>query len=239
MNPGEIALAFGGGLASFISPCTLPLLPGYLSYISGLGADEIQQGTQRARLLTAATLFVLGFSFIFVALGATGSYLGSLIHPYHTALTRAAGGFILVMALIMIGMINAPFLQRERRFHPGNELGLWGAFPMGMAFGFGWVPCIGPILASIFGIAATESTAQKGALLLFVYALGLGLPFLVFALFADRFFGSLGWFRRHYRVINLVGGSILLVMGLFLILNRWTALLAPVMNWYADLNLPS
>ena len=232
-------LAFGAGLVSFLSPCTLPLLPGYLTYISGLGTEEIQSGENTGTLLLAAGLFVLGFSLIFVALGATASYIGSLVAEYQGMLTRIAGIFIIVMALVMVGALHVPLFYREKRFHLGAELGLWGAFPLGMAFAFGWSPCIGPVLTGIMADASTQGTAQKGALLLFVYALGLGVPFLAAALFADRAFRSVSLFKRHFGAINRIGGGILLVMGIFLVMDRWTELLAPAMTWWANLNLPT
>jgi cytochrome c-type biogenesis protein len=236
-GPGALFLAFSAGIISFLSPCTLPLLPGYLSYVSGLGAEEIKAGEKPGVLVGAAGLYVLGFSLVFVTLGASASYLGSLVLPYHEALTRAAGVFIIAMALVMIGVLRVPLFMMEKRFHVGNEFGIWSAFPLGMAFAFGWTPCITPVLAPILAYATTVGTAQKGAFLLFVYALGLGVPFLIVALFAGRLFTSLGWFKRHFTAINRVGGSILLVMGIFLLMNRWTALLAPAMQWYSQLNI--
>lgn len=238
-GPGAFWFAFSAGLISFLSPCTLPLLPGYLSYISGIGADEIQAGKRTGTLVTAATLFVLGFSLVFVALGATASYIGNYLLPYHVALTRVAGVFIILMALGMVGVYQLPLFYRERRFELSHELGLWGALPLGMAFAFGWSPCIGPVLTSIFALATTESSAQRGALLLFVYALGLGAPFLLVALFAGRVLSSLRWFKRHFVAINRLGGSVLLIMGVFLVLDQWTEVLGPVLRWYAQLNLPS
>ncbi len=233
-GPFALPLAFAAGLVSFLSPCTLPLLPGYLSYISGLGVEEIREGRGKGALLGPALLFVLGFSVVFVSLGATASYIYAAIAPYKPLLIRGAGVFIIVMALAMVGLLRLPFLYREKRFHVRGDLGRWGAFLLGMAFAFGWTPCIGPVLASISLVAATQGSAQRGALLLFVYALGLGLPFLLFAVFAGRALGSLAWFKRHYLAINRAGGMVLLVMGVFLVLNRWTLLLGPVLRWYAN-----
>jgi cytochrome c-type biogenesis protein len=226
-------------LVSFLSPCTLPLLPGYLSYISGLGADEVQARENTTRVMTAGTLFVLGFSLVFTSLGATASYIGSIVNAHLHLLTQISGVFVILMALAMIGVLRVPFLYREQRFRLGREWGIWSAFPLGMAFAFGWSPCIGPVLTAVLSVAMTERTAQEGALLLFIYALGLGVPFLAFALFAGRLFGAMGWFKRHYQAINLTGGGVLLVMGVFLVLDRWTELLAPAMRWYAQLNLPA
>jgi cytochrome c-type biogenesis protein len=236
---GGFLLAFGGGLVSFLSPCTLPLLPGYLSYISGLGADEIEAREHRAQLVGAATLFVLGFSLVFVSIGATASYIGSAVLPHRPVLTRIAGVFIIAMALVMMGVLRIPLLYREKRFHLPREVGVWGSFPLGMAFAFGWSPCIGPILGSIYLAAATQGSAQRGAALLFVYALGLGMPFLLVALFAERMFTSLKWFKGHFQAINFSGGAILLVMGVFLVLGRWTEVLGPALRWYGSLHLPT
>jgi cytochrome c-type biogenesis protein len=238
IGPGVLILAFGAGLGSFLLPCTLPLIPGYLSYISGLGADEMQSQDSRATLVGAATLFVLGFSLVFVALGATVSYIGSALLPYRDTLTRASGVFIILMALIVLGLFRLPVLYRETRFQFGRDFGIWSAFPLGMAFAFGWSPCIGPVLSSILAYATTTDAAQQGALLLFVYALGLGVPFLALAFLAGHMFQSLHWLKRYSRITDIGGGGVLLVMGVFLVLNQWTQLMAPIMRWYADKNLP-
>jgi len=237
-GPGALFVAFGAGLLSFVLPCTLPLIPGYLSYISGLGAEEIQDGKHRGTMLAAAGLFVLGFSLVFVALGATASYIGSFLLPYRDVLTRISGVFIIIMALFIIGLFRLPFLYREKRVTLGREFGIWSAFPLGMAFAFGWSPCIGPVLTSILAYSTTEGTAQKGALLLFSYALGLGVPFLALAALAGRMFQSVRWLRRHGRIFDLSGGGLLLTMGVFLMFNQWTQIMAPVMRWYAQTNLP-
>jgi cytochrome c-type biogenesis protein len=176
---------------------------------------------------------------VFVSVGATASYIGSAVAPHRPMLTRIAGVFIIAMALVMMGAIRIPLLYREKRFHLPPEFGIWGSFPLGMAFAFGWSPCIGPILGAIYVDATTQGSAQRGAALLFVYALGLGMPFLLVALFAERMFRSLTWFKRHFQAINVSGGAILLVMGVFLFLGRWTELLGPVLRWYGTLNLPT
>lgn len=232
-------LAFGAGIVSFLSPCTLPLLPGYLAYMSGLGADEVRSRDNTNVVVVATILFVLGFSLVFVAEGATASYIGSVVGANRDALTRLAGVFIIVMALVMLGVLQVPILYREKRFHPGREWGVWSSFPLGMAFAFGWTPCIGTILSSIMVAAMTQASVQRGAFLLFVYALGLGVPFLAFAFFADRAFSSLTWFKRHVRTLNLAGGAVLLLMGAFLLTDRWTEVMAPVMRWYSGLGIPS
>lgn len=240
-SAGGLLLAYIAGLLSFLLPCTLPLLPGYLSYVTGLGADEVQSTEHRGFVVGAAMLFVLGFALVFVALGATASYLGSMLNPYRDTLTRISGVFIILMALFVLGLFRLPLLYREKRFHLSREAGAWGAFPLGMAFAFGWSPCIGPVLTSILAFAATTQTVQRGALLLFVYALGLGTPFIGLALLAGRLFSTMGWLKKRALLFNLSGGSVLLVMGVFLVLNRWTEVMAPMMRWYIDhmqLNVP-
>jgi cytochrome c-type biogenesis protein len=238
-GPTGLIFAFGGGLVSFLSPCVLPLVPGYLAFMSGLGAEEVQQRENSRPVVTAAVLFVLGFSLVFVALGATASYIGAIVLVNRVMLTRVAGVFIIIMALVMIGFLRSSIFAMEKRFHLGRELGIWSSFPLGMAFAFGWSPCIGPVLTAIMAAATTEDSVQKGALLLFFYALGLGVPFLAMALFAGRMFESLRWLKRHYQAFNFAGAGILLVMGIFLVMGRWTELLAPVMSWYGDLHLPT
>jgi cytochrome c-type biogenesis protein len=182
----------------------------------------------------AASLFVLGFSLVFAALGATASYIGAALSPYHVLLTRLAGVFVILMALFLLGRWSIPALYTERRLQIGRDFGVWSAFPLGMAFAFGWSPCIGPVLTSIMALAVTEASAQRGALLLFVYGLGLGAPFLLAALFTGQVLSGLSPFKRHYMAIERTGGAILLVMGVFLVMNRWTAVLGPFLNWYSD-----
>lgn len=225
-------------MGSFLLPCTLPLIPGYLSYMSGLEVDELQAGERRGTLVGAATLFVLGFALVFVALGATVSYIGSFLVPYRDTLTRVSGIFIIFMAFVVLGLFRIPLMYRDKHPQFGREFGVWSAFPLGMAFAFGWSPCIGPVLASILAYAATTHTAQQGALLLFVYSLGFGVPFLLIALLATRMFESVRWLRQYSRLVDVTGGLVLFVMGLFLTLNQWTQFMAPVMRWYANHNLP-
>lgn len=238
LAPTALLLAFGAGLLSFLLPCTLPLLPGYLAYVSGLAAEDMGSKENRAIIVFSATLFVLGFSLVFVALGATASYLGALLLPYRETLIRLSGAFIIAMALVVLGVLRMPMFYREKRFALGREFGVWSAFPLGMAFAFGWSPCIGPVLASLLAYASTQGTAQQGAVLLFVYALGLGVPFLGLALLAGRMFESVRALRRYARVFDLGGGTLLVVMGVFLVLNQWTAFMAPIMRWYLQLSLP-
>jgi cytochrome c-type biogenesis protein len=212
-------IAFLAGLVSFLSPCVLPLVPGYLSYMSGVGASE---GEEQRALYTAlvATMFVLGFTAVFVALGATATYLGTFLRSNQDVLTRIGGAVIVLMGLVFMGVIKVPWLYREARFHPTPRAGVWGSTVLGAAFAFGWSPCIGATMGAVLTMAAGRSTvggAGEGAFLLAVYSLGLGVPFILAGLGVSRLTGALAWLRRHTRTINLVSGALLIVVGVLFI----------------------
>jgi cytochrome c-type biogenesis protein len=237
------ALAFVAGLISFTSPCCLPLMPGYLSYVSGVasGTPSEHEGTVavRSRTMLAAGLFVVGFATTFTLMGAAASELGTLILRNRLVLGRVAGLFVIVMGLTTTGLLRVPFLYRERRFdlrriRPGPA----GAVPFGMAFAIGWTPCIGPVLAGILTAAATVEGAWRGAALLFVYSLGLGVPFLLLALGVARTGRLFRWLRRHGRAIEVVGGSVLILMGVLMITGRWIQLFAPLLRVFSRSGWP-
>ncbi len=225
-------LALAAGVLSFTSPCTLPLVPGYLGYISGVSAS-------RGRTLASAAVFVAGFALVFTALGATASAAAGLLAGHRQLLDRLAGVLIIGLGLFLLGLVPAPFLMGERRpllrrVRPGPE----GALLLGIAFAFGWTPCIGPILGAILTLAAATGTASQGALLLLVYSLGLGIPFLLAALFVDRFRAVSAWIRGRIGVIDGVGGVLLIGMGLLVFTERLNAFLAPALDLYARLRWP-
>ena len=237
------ALAFVAGLISFTSPCCLPLMPGYVSYVSGVasGTPSEHEGTVavRSRTMLAAGLFVVGFATTFTLMGAAASELGTLILRNRLVLGRVAGLFVIVMGLTTTGLLRVPFLYRERRFdlrriRPGPA----GAVPFGMAFAIGWTPCIGPVLAGILTAAATVEGAWRGAALLFVYSLGLGVPFLLLALGVARTGRLFRWLRRHGRAIEVVGGSVLILMGVLMITGRWIQLFAPLLRLFSRSGWP-
>jgi cytochrome c-type biogenesis protein len=237
------ALAFVAGLISFTSPCCLPLMPGYVSYVSGVasGTPSEHEGTVavRSRTMLAAGLFVVGFATTFTLMGAAASELGTLILRNRLVLGRVAGLFVIVMGLTTTGLLRVPFLYRERRFdlrriRPGPA----GAVPFGMAFAIGWTPCIGPVLAGILTAAATVEGAWRGAALLFVYSLGLGVPFLLLALGVARTGRLFRWLRRHGRAIEVVGGSVLILMGVLMITGRWIQLFAPLLRVFSRSGWP-
>jgi cytochrome c-type biogenesis protein len=214
-------------------------MPGYLSYVSGVAGEQAGTVAVRARIVGSALLFVAGFAAVFTLLGATASLGGGLLLRNRDLLTRAAGGFVILMGLTAMGLIKARFLQRERRFDLRRiRSGPAGALPLGMAFAIGWTPCIGPVLAGILTAAAATRTAAWGALLLFVYSLGLGIPFLLLALGYARAGSVFGWLRRHGAAIERLGGGVLVAMGLLMITGSWTRLFAPLLRWFARSQWP-
>ena len=213
-----ILAALLAGLVSFLSPCVLPLVPPYLVYLAGSSLERVSgDGTvSRARRETvlAALLFVCGFSTVFVALGASASVIGALIRAYSAELSILAGVAIIVMGLHFLGVLRIGVLLREKRMEMATPVGLWGAYVMGLAFAFGWTPCIGPILAAILAVAASEQTVAKGAGLLAVYSLGLGIPFLLAAFMVEPFAAFLARFRRYLGRVEKVMGGLLVLTGI-------------------------
>ena len=211
-----LSAAAAAGLLSFLSPCVLPLVPPYLTFIAGTTVEELSgAGERRARrdVALAGLLFVLGFSTVFVALGATASVFGQVIRQYIDLLSYAAGLAIVAMGLHFLGVWRVGLLYREARVQVEKPVGVWGAYVMGLAFAFGWTPCIGPILAAILAVASSEDTALKGAGLLAVYSAGLGLPFLGAALAIEPFFRFIKRFSRHFGKVEKVVGVLLVLTG--------------------------
>ena len=214
----SVPAALVAGLVSFLSPCVLPLVPPYLIYLTGatiehVAHDESPTASKRAVML-AALMFVLGFSTVFVALGASASIIGGLIRAWSAQLAIAAGIVIIIMGLHFLGLTRIGFLMREGRLTAPKPVGLWGAYVMGLAFAFGWTPCIGPILAAILAVAASEQTVAKGAGLLALYSLGLGVPFIVAALAVEPFAAFLARFKRHLHRVEQVMGGLLVLTGI-------------------------
>jgi len=224
----NLTIAFAAGVLGFLSPCIVPLIPGYISFVSGLSLEEMAAEERRrhlGRVLLATGLFVLGFAIIFTGLGASASLLGSFILTNRLLMSRIGG--VLVIALGLAVLFKVPALYRERRFHlTRRPFGLAGAVPIGMAFGFAWTPCVGPVLTAVLTLAATEQSTARGALLLFAYALGLGVPFLLAAVLLARAL-DVRWLRRYSQPITALSGVFLLIMGVALVtdalfaLNTW------------------
>src|SRR6266566_4179745 len=219
--------AFMAGLVSFLSPCVLPLVPGYVSLISGVGVEELK--TQEASLLRKVMLnslaFIAGFSIVFVTLGAISTEVGQLAAQYKSTLSRVAGVLIIVFGLHLTGILRIKALYADKRLH-GVKGGstAWGAFVIGFAFAFGWTPCVGPILSAILYLAAAQDSVSKGILLLTIYSLGLAVPFLLTSLGIERFLKFYGRFRRHMHVLEIASGGLLIALGVLLVFGRFTLL---------------
>ena len=222
--------ALVAGAISFLSPCVLPLVPSYLCFITGASLDELSDGagassSQQRRAFVAAVLFVLGFSTVFVALGASASAAGQLLREHLGLLAQIAGVFIIIMGLHFMGLFKIGFLNREARYHQdAKPVGLVGAYGIGLAFAFGWTPCIGPVLATILTIAASQQDVARGAGLLAVYSLGLGIPFLLAAAGVGTFLGFFGKFKKHLRRVEQVMGGLLVVTGLMFLTGSMQSL---------------
>lgn len=217
-----LPLAVLAGLISFLSPCVLPLAPGYLSYVTGLTGAEIAEGAKKSRVLLGSVLFVLGFSVLFVSYGVAFGGLGQALLKWQDVITRVLGVLVIVMGLVFMGLV--PGMQREWRSHRVTTFGLWSAPFLGVLFGLGWTPCIGPTLAAVQTLAFTEASALRGAILSLAYCVGLGVPFILLGVLFARVGGALSWVKRHYAVIMRVGGALLVVIGILLVTGIWNDL---------------
>jgi cytochrome c-type biogenesis protein len=227
--------AFIAGVLSFISPCVLPLIPGYLSFVSGVTLDEMRgTGTggaaiapagARRRAVIMSVAFVLGFSLVFISLGASATAIGSLLMEHLSLLGKIAGVVIILFGLHMMGVLKIAWLYNEKRMQTsGKPAGFFGAMLVGVAFAFGWTPCIGPILAAILAVAATQESVGEGVKLLAVYSAGLGVPFIATSLAINRFFAASARIRKHYHTIEVVSGVLLVVVGVLIFTNRFTVI---------------
>jgi cytochrome c-type biogenesis protein len=216
------------GLVSFLSPCVLPLVPPYLVYLTGTSlerfADREPEPRVKRETVFAAGLFVLGFATVFVSLGASASVIGGLIRAYSGPLAIVAGIIIIVMGLHFLGLTQIALLHRQKKWEVAKPVGLWGAYLMGLAFAFGWTPCIGPILAAILAVAASEQTVARGASLLAVYSLGLGIPFIVAAFAIEPFAKFLAHFKRHLAKVERIMGALLVLTGIAFLTGSITEL---------------
>ncbi len=240
MSPDLLPLfAVVAGVVSFSSPCCLPLLPGYVSYISAVPTSTL--GTKEARMTTlrASLAFVAGFTLVFTALGIASAFFGSYVLRVLPTVVRVMGVGIIVLGLSMAGLLRVPILLRERRVDLARlPRGPGGAFGVGVAFAAGWTPCIGPVLAAILAAAAATKTVAWGGLLLVLYSLGLGLPFIALALGLDRARRSLDWLRRHGRHIELVGGVLLVGVGILFVTGTWESWFRPLQRIFARYGWP-
>ena len=214
----ELFIAFGAGLISFLSPCVLPLIPGYISFISGASLNELL--AKKKINLIPLILFTLGFSFVFIIFGATASYLGQVLLQNSQTLRVIAGLVIIIFSLQLIGIVNIGFLNFEKKVYTKKNNNIWFPFIVGMAFGFGWTPCIGPILGSILALASTEETVFKAIILLSFYSLGLAIPFILSGYLMQRFLMFSKNFRKNINLVSKIGGVILLITGILILTNQ-------------------
>ncbi len=228
MNRVSMITAFLAGVASFISPCVLPLVPGYISFISGVSLDRLRQeqteSTRRTVILTSL-IFIAGFSTIFILLGASATYTGRFLLQNKILFNRIAGVLIIIFGIHVAGLFQIKFLNYEKRFNLNRKrVGILSAYPMGMAFAAGWTPCIGPILAAILIVASNQDSSLQGILLLSSYSLGLAIPFFLTAIALNSFFGLFSWIKRHYRAIEYASGALLVIIGIMVMTNQFTRL---------------
>jgi cytochrome c-type biogenesis protein len=214
----ELLVALGAGLISFLSPCVLPLIPGYISYVSGNSLNEL---IERKKVNIIPTiLFTVGFSIVFIIFGAASTFLGKFLLQNSFELRILAGVIIIIFSLHIIGIINLKFLNYEKRIQTNNNKNFYSPIIIGAAFGFGWTPCIGPILGSILVLAATEESINKGVLLLFFYSLGLAIPFILSGFLIQKFLIFSKNFKKNINIVSKIGGSILLVTGVLILTNQ-------------------
>jgi cytochrome c-type biogenesis protein len=234
MEKISLLAAFGAGILSFVSPCVLPVVPGYLSFVSGSSVEELSKGASKARrwtIMADILAFVLGFSAVFVILGASATALGAFFLSKLSILSKIAGVLVIILGLHMLGVFRLTALYREKRFHTESKrVGVLGSFLVGVAFAFGWSPCIGPILGGILAYAGTRDTVGQGMLLLAVYSLGLGLPFIIAGLSMDAFFRLTGRFKKHFRAIEVTSGVLLITVGVLIFTNQ----LALISGWMVE-----
>jgi cytochrome c-type biogenesis protein len=228
-EPIGLAITFAAlsGLLSFLSPCVLPLVPSYLSFVTGMTLDDLQEGHDRRVVLVHSALFVAGFSVVFVLMGATASFLGQFLRAYETWVMRIGGALIILFGLHLLGVFRIGTLMREKRMYLADKpAGKLGTIAVGAAFGAGWTPCIGPVLGSILTLASASQSVWSGVGLLFVYSLGLAVPFLLAALALDWFLNAFRRFRRFIPIVEKTSGVVLILLGLLLVSNKMTVLSA-------------
>jgi cytochrome c-type biogenesis protein len=226
-----LPIAVLAGAISFFSPCVVPLLPGYLTYVTGLSAAELGS-ERRGRMLAGTSLFVAGFSAVFILTGVVFGAIGRALLEHQTLITRILGAATVVLGLIFLGGFG--FLQRDLRVHRVPAVGIAAAPLLGVLFGFGWTPCIGPTLGTVMNLAATQGSAGRGAVLALVFSLGLGIPFIVAALAFRRMLGAVAWVRRHQLQVIRLGGVLMIAVGLLLLTGVWDSMTADLRQWVAN-----
>jgi len=226
-----LPIAVLAGAISFFSPCVVPLLPGYLSYVTGLSAAELDSA-KRGRMLAGTALFVAGFSTVFILTGVVFGKAGDLLIDHQSAITRVLGALTVVLGIVFLGGFG--FMQRDLRVHRVPAVGIAAAPLLGVLFGFGWTPCIGPTLGTVMTLATTEGSTARGAVLALVFSLGLGIPFIVSGLAFRRMLGAVAWVRKHQLLVIRIGGVLMIAVGLLLLTGVWDAMTADLRQWVAN-----
>ncbi len=237
MDNVSIFTAFAAGLISFLSPCVLPLVPGYISIISGFSLDQLKDQQKSGNLtrvvLLNSVVFIIGFSITFITMGASATWIGQFLVSRMQFFYRIAGLIIIIFGLHVMGIFKINFLYQDKRFHNVQTgRGAWGALLLGLAFAFGWTPCLGPILAGILTIASTKQTVLEGVFLLAIYSLGLGIPFLITSLGLNKFLSFYGRFKRHFHTVEMVSGALVIAVGVLILTNN----LSRLAGWFSFLN---
>ncbi|MFB7866225.1 MULTISPECIES: cytochrome c biogenesis CcdA family protein [unclassified Streptomyces] len=224
-----LPIAALGGLVSFFSPCVLPLVPGYLSYVTGVTGTDLGEA-RRGRMTAGAALFVLGFSAVFVSTGALFGFFGWTLQEHRETLTTVLGVLMILMGVFFLGLMPW-FTQREFRFHKKPVTGLVGAPLLGALFGIGWTPCIGPTLAAVNALAANEASAGRGAILTVAYCFGLGVPFILTAVAFRKALGAFSWVKKHYAWVMRIGGGMMILTGVLLLTGAWDTMVSTMQGW--------
>jgi len=229
----SIFIAFSAGLLSFVSPCVLPLIPSYLTYMTGVSFHDLTAQDSMAKVRWAtfrhSLAFVLGFTLVFTLMGASATSIGNLIAKHQELILRVGGGIIILLGIHFLGIIQFKFLEKNKQLQIRRKrIGLFGSFLTGITFAAGWTPCIGPILASILLYASSTGSVSKGIILLAFYSLGLAIPFIFAGLAINTFLGASGWIKRHLRVINIISGSLLIIVGAAMIMGGFNVLIGRI-----------
>ncbi len=237
MTDVSIFAAFGAGLISFVSPCVLPLIPAYISFISGVSIDVLKDkggGSRNLKnIVISSVVFVAGFSVIFILLGASATFLGNFLLEKLSLLIKIAGAIIIVFGLHFLGIFRIKYLNYEKRFNiRSSKLGLFGVFAAGLAFAFGWTPCIGPILAGILTIAATKNTVNEGVVLLSAFSLGLGIPFIITGIAANTFINLFAVIKRNFKIVEIISGLFLIIIGLMIMFDYFNIISGYLIRWF-------
>jgi cytochrome c-type biogenesis protein len=229
-----VPVAVIGGLVSFFSPCVLPLVPGYLSYVTGISGVDMAE-RKRGRMFAGASLFVLGFSAVFISTGSLFGYFGNNLQAHRSLISHLSGVLMILLGLFFMGLIPG-LSQREFRFHARPTAGLVSAPLLGAAFGVGWTPCIGPTLMSALTLSAEGGDPARGALITTAYCLGLGVPFVIAALVFRKALGAFSWVKQHYQWVLRIGGTMMIVTGLLMVTGVWESWMQNMQGWVSDFN---